>query len=179
MHMLLPCSPRTHLRHASRFHASSCMRPRHAMSVFSLRSGTNTSCMSVTPTLKMSNRSGFSIAHRIGERRAATGAGGGLGVCRAGYREHLGQHYDFSCFEEEALVHGPMLRNSQRAAYVGWASVCETRCTLCQHLHPALHLVVHIPNPQMALLSTPLCSLASLPDLCGHDILLGWGIAWI
>ncbi len=40
----------------------------------------NFTCIRVMPQLNMSKRSGFSILHRTGDKKAATGAGGGRTV---------------------------------------------------------------------------------------------------
>ena len=47
----------------------------------SLRKGANTICINDTPTLNMSNRSGSFSLQRMGDKAAATGTGGALGVC--------------------------------------------------------------------------------------------------
>lgn len=53
---------------------------RNATSALSVRRLGKAICSSVTPQLYMSKRSGFSMRHSTGDRNAATGGGGGLGV---------------------------------------------------------------------------------------------------
>jgi hypothetical protein len=52
-----------------------------AMIWLSLRSPGKAICSSTTPMLYMSNLSGAFMRHSTGDRKAATGRGGGLGVC--------------------------------------------------------------------------------------------------
>lgn len=45
-------------------------------------------CRKSTPTLYMSNLSGLFSRHRMGDRNAATGKGGALGVCTHRFADH-------------------------------------------------------------------------------------------
>ena len=67
-------------------HCSSLRRK--AMSAESERSAGMAACKSMTPTLYMSKRSGLFSCHSIGERKAATGGGGALGVCATHAHTH-------------------------------------------------------------------------------------------
>mmetsp|Transcript_25927 Transcript_25927/g.65984 ORF Transcript_25927/g.65984 Transcript_25927/m.65984 type:complete len:336 (-) Transcript_25927:1184-2191(-) len=76
-----PFLPSSSSRQRRRSQLSASRRRLNAMMALSERSAGNAICSSVTPHEYMSKRSGFSMRHSTGDRKAATGLGGGRGVC--------------------------------------------------------------------------------------------------